>query len=431
MDHPNHHNLLRHRGYIALLAAQILGAFNDNLFKMMVSLLAVGVAVGAAGGGSGSGGYLSLASAVFILPYLLFSGYAGHVADRFGKKSVLVVAKMVEIAIMGLALVGLMSGGIGWLMVVLFLMATQSTFFSPAKYGILPEMLPAAQLSRANGLLELSRYMAVILGSVGGGLLLTLSAGRPALAGLVLVVIAGAGALVSLRIGAVPRSGACKPFRLNPWAEIVTGIRRLAGDRQLGPAVAGITFFEFLGAFVMLDLLLLGKEVMALDDLNVSILVAFTGLGIAAGSFAAGRLSGDRIALGLVPIGSGGVTAALLFLSYMPHAYGWTLFGAMSIGVFGGLFFVPLNTLLQHASGRREKGHLIGTNNFLNMLGVLVSCAALWLLRDVFSLAPDRILLVAAILAGALTIGCLLCRPKVALPPNHEPINATPKSGRM
>ena len=113
MDHPNHHNLLRHRGYIALLAAQILGAFNDNLFKMMVSLLAVGVAVGAGGGGggSGSGGYLSLASAVFILPYLLFSGYAGHVADRFGKKSVLVVAKMVEIAIMGLALVGLMSGG--------------------------------------------------------------------------------------------------------------------------------------------------------------------------------------------------------------------------------------------------------------------------------------------------------------------------------
>ena len=104
MDHPNHHDLLRHGGYMALLAAQILGAFNDNLFKMMVSLLAVGVAVGAAGGGSGSGGYLSLASAVFILPYLLFSGYAGHVADRCGKKSVLVVAKMVEIAIMGLAL---------------------------------------------------------------------------------------------------------------------------------------------------------------------------------------------------------------------------------------------------------------------------------------------------------------------------------------
>ena len=97
--------------------------------------------------------------------------------DRFDKRSVLVFFKMLEIAIMALALASLASGSIGWMIVVLFLMATQSTFFSPAKYGILPEMLAATQLSRANGLLEFSRYIAVILGSVGGGLLLSLAHG--------------------------------------------------------------------------------------------------------------------------------------------------------------------------------------------------------------------------------------------------------------
>jgi acyl-[acyl-carrier-protein]-phospholipid O-acyltransferase/long-chain-fatty-acid--[acyl-carrier-protein] ligase len=411
MFNRNRHGLLRQRGYTALLAAQILGSFNDNLFKMVVSLLALGVGIG------GGSAYLSLAGAVFILPYLLFSGYAGHVADRFDKRSVLVFAKMVEVAIMGLALASLMSGRIGWMMAILFLMATQSAFFSPAKYGILPEMLPATQLSRANGLLELSRYLAVILGTVSGGLLLSVSAGRPALVGLVMIAIACIGAVVSLRISAVPSSGAGKPFRVNPWAEVATGIRRLARDRQLGPAVAGITFFEFLGAFVMLDLLLLGKEVMALDDLSVSMLVGLAGLGAAVGCFAAGRLSGDRIALGLVPIGSAGITAALVFLSYVPHSYGWTVVGVMSVGGFGGLFFVPLNTLLQHASGRAEKGHLIGTNNFLNMLGVLASCGVLWLLRDVFSIAPDRLLLVAAIPIGAVTIGCLFRSPRGAVAP--------------
>lgn len=94
----------------------------------------------------------------------------------------------------------------------------------------------------------------------------------------------------------------------------------------------------------------------------------------------------------------------------------------------GGLFFVPLNTLLQHASGRREKGQLIGTDNFLNMFGVLASRAVPWLLRDVFSLAPDRILLVAAILAGAMTIGCLLRHPKDAVPTGRKPLRAASES---
>ncbi len=180
--------LLRHRGFRALFSAQLLGAFNDNVFKMLVSLLAVDTAAT-----GHTGAYLSLVGAAFMAPYLLFSGYAGHVADIFDKRRVLVVAKAGEIAIMILAFAALIWGRIGALLAVLFLLATQATFFSPAKYGILPEMLPESALPRANGLLESSRYAAVILGTVLGGLVLARWGDRPFAIGLLLLAVAAAG----------------------------------------------------------------------------------------------------------------------------------------------------------------------------------------------------------------------------------------------
>lgn len=196
--------LLRRPGFPALLCTQFLGAFNDNLYKMIVSLLAVTAALTAGGGSQ----YLSLAGAVFILPYLLFSGYAGYVADVFDKRSVLIVTKAAEIGVMGLALLALLSGRIELSLAMLFLMALQSVFFSPAKYGILPEILPEAELSRANGHLEMSRYAAIILGTAIGGVLLSAWGEHPAYIGLVLIGIAAVGTLSSLGIAVVPKSGA-------------------------------------------------------------------------------------------------------------------------------------------------------------------------------------------------------------------------------
>ena len=144
-------------GLKAFLWTQFLGAFNDNIFKIVVSFLAM-ERLGAING-------VSMVGAVFIVPFLLFSGYAGHVADVHSKRSVLVWTKALEIVAMTLAVPALVSGHIGWLLGVLFLMAAQSTFFSPAKYGILPEMLPDKDLSRGNGLLEMSTFMAIILGT--------------------------------------------------------------------------------------------------------------------------------------------------------------------------------------------------------------------------------------------------------------------------
>jgi acyl-[acyl-carrier-protein]-phospholipid O-acyltransferase/long-chain-fatty-acid--[acyl-carrier-protein] ligase len=154
-------DLLTALGFQAFLWTQFLGAFNDNLYKIVVAMLAVHVAT-SAGGGSG---HLSLVGAVFILPFFLFSGYAGHIADVSSKRTVLIVTKALEIVAMALGFVAFLSGRIDLMLGVLFLMALQSTFFSPAKYGILPEMFPDRDLSRANGLLEMTTFLAIILGT--------------------------------------------------------------------------------------------------------------------------------------------------------------------------------------------------------------------------------------------------------------------------
>ena len=159
MSIGTYRDLLKSLGFQSFLWTQFLGAFNDNVYKIVVSMLAVETALH-----SGSG-YLSLIGAVFILPFLLFSGYAGHLADVFNKRSVLITTKALEIIAMGLAFFAFLSGRMEYMLGVLFLMALQATLFSPAKYGILPEMLPDKDLSRANGLLEMSTFLAIILGT--------------------------------------------------------------------------------------------------------------------------------------------------------------------------------------------------------------------------------------------------------------------------
>ena len=142
--------LLADGGFHSFLWTQFLAAFNDNVYKMIVSVGAVELAANQLLGSR----YLAIAGAIFVLPFLLFAGYAGQLADRFSKTRVLQITKAFEILIMGVGMVALYAGSIHMLLAVLFLLAMQANFFSPAKYGILPEMLSEAQLSRANGLLE-------------------------------------------------------------------------------------------------------------------------------------------------------------------------------------------------------------------------------------------------------------------------------------
>ena len=351
---------LKARGLQPFLWTQFLGAFNDNLFKIVVSMLAVHAATQA-----NAGRQLSLVGVIFILPFLLFSGYAGQLADVYSKRTVLVVTKSLEIVAAGLGLFAFMSGHLNLTYAVLFLIALQATFFSPAKYGILPEMLPDRDLSRANGVLEMSTFVAIVAGTAIGSFMFEAWHDRLWIIGLVVVGVAIVGTALSTRIPAVAPACPGTGIAWNPWREIGLGIARLRKDRVLWLTVAGISYFWFLGALLQLLMILFGTEVMGLTDRWTGILTTFAAIGIAIGSLAAGRLSGDKVELGLAPIGSIGMGVFAVVLSQSAHSFALAAVSLTMVGFFGGLFAVPLNALLQQKSGDEEKGRA-GQSSFVH-----------------------------------------------------------------
>ncbi|MET0503209.1 MAG: acyl-[ACP]--phospholipid O-acyltransferase [Candidatus Binatia bacterium] len=400
-------DILKDRGFFCFFLTQFLGAFNDNFYKIIVSFVAVD-RVAASGSRSL---YLSLIAFLFVLPSGLFSAYAGQLADRYSKRHVLVAVKIFEIIVMSLGLYAFFLERIEPMLAIVFLMGLHAAFFSPAKYGILPEMLPDKDLSRSNGLLEMSTFLAIILGTSLGGIIYTIWKGRLELIGLLLVLVAIAGALSSVGITKVPPSGARKPLNPNPWTEIWAGLQRLYSDKSLWLTVVGISFFWFLGVLVQTDLLLFGKEILRLDEAHIGLLGTFLAVGIGIGSLSAGRLSGDKIELGLVPLGSAaiGLSAIMISLSMSSHAV--VSVGLILLGFSAGLFIVPLNALLQQRSGKEEKGQLIASNNFLNTVGMLLAAATLWAMSDVLRIRSDYIMLFVGLFTFAATAYVLYLLP--------------------
>ena len=404
--------LLLDGGFQSFLWTQFLGAFNDNVYKMIVSVGAVELAANQLLGSR----YLALAGAVFVLPFLLFAGYAGQIADRLSKTRVLKITKAFEIGIMAVGMAALYMRSIEMLLAVLFLLAMQANFFSPAKYGILPEMLSEAQLTRANGLLELSTFAAIVLGTSVGSFLFARWKDEPLVMGGMLLAIAGVGSLTSLFIGKVPASGSQRPMLWNPFAEVWTGTKRIGRDRPLWLTVAGISYFWFVGALFQMAVILVGHESLRLSDTHAGLLVTALAVGIGAGSVAAGWLSGDSIEIGLVPFGAALLGICSILLGFA-HAFSTTLLWLGAAGFAGGLFIVPLNAFLQEHAAPEEKGRLLATNNFFNMIGVVLASGALYLFHDILRWTPSHILaaLGAVTLLATIYIAYLVPAPLVRL----------------
>ena len=224
MAHGGFKDVLKNGGFLAFLCTQFLGAFNDNAYRIIVSLRAVHIVAKA----DQSGKYLALAGAIFVLPSLLFTGYAGQLADAISKRKVLIAVKIFEIAVMALGIVVFFSQSIALMFVVLFLMAVHYTVFSPAKYSIVPELVSDRDLSRANALLEMTTLVAIVLGTSVGPFLFTAWKTAEWKMGVVLTTVAVIGCLTSFRITRVPAASARAPWRLNPFAEV--------GGRHPAPA---------------------------------------------------------------------------------------------------------------------------------------------------------------------------------------------------
>lgn len=394
--------LLKNSRFQALLWTQFLGALNGSVYKTIVAMRAVHVAANAGPGG----GYLPLAGAAFVIPFLLFSGYSGYLADRISKRSVLISVKVFEMGVMGLGLAAFFSTRIELMLVVLFLMAAHSTVFSPAKYGMIPEMVPEADLSRANGLLEMTTFVAIALGTSAGVLLFPTWTLGVATIGIALV-----GFAASLRITRVPRSGSRAPFRINPFAEVRTGTARLLRDRALALTVLGLSYFWFLGA---LSLLLFGGEARYQTDVRIGLMVISFAMAAAAGSLLAGRWSGDRVELGLAPIGSIGMGLACMAF-YAARTFPMVVTALAGMGLAGGLLIVPLNAYLQRRSEAGERGRILATNNFYNAVGLLLASATWWGLHGRLHISAGRLVLWFGILTLAATVLIVILVPEFLL----------------
>ncbi|MDR3700692.1 MAG: acyl-[ACP]--phospholipid O-acyltransferase [Candidatus Sulfopaludibacter sp.] len=393
-------DVLNNGGFQAFLWTQFLGAFNDNAYRIIVSLRAVHIVAQA----DQSGKYLSLAAGIFVLPSLFLAGYAGHLADAFSKRTVLIAVKAFEIFAMAVGILTFFSTNVAWMFIVLFLMAVHSTVFSPAKYSIVPEMVSDRDLSRANALVEMTTLVAIVLGTAIGPFLFTRWREEAWKVGVVMLAVAIVGYLTSLRITRVPPAGAKAPFRWNPFSEVAIGTRHLLADRPMWLSVLGISYFWFLGLLFSSTLLLFGKENLHVNDNRIGLMVTCLSLGIGAGSMLCGRLSGDKVEIGLVPLGGAFIGLFCIAMGFVHGSYFGALAVLVCLGVATGLFFVPLNAYLQQRSESGEKGRIIATNNIYNTIGMLMAAAVPWLLHDKLHLRADRIMVLFGFVTLAVTV---------------------------
>jgi len=412
---------------------QFLGAFNDNLFKQLVLLLSIVGVDEALKSEAVDNQWLPMV--MFAAPFLAFTGYAGYLADRHSKRAIIVWCKVAEIAVMALGGVAFVMYGAGrsmWPMyAVLFLMAAQSAFFGPAKYGILPEMLRDRDLPRANGFILMTTFLAIIFGTAVAGLLLAdyrsdeaiaataalpreerVAAEQARVAGqlwigsAVCIGIAVVGTLTSLWVRRVPIANPNLKFTPEALTVPREMIALLRADRPLMTALAVSSTFWLLAGLVPPAVNALGKLVLQVGDDVTSGLNATIGVGIAMGCAIGGLVSRGRIDFRLLRIGSIGLLVCLVIVaiptdgdvSKLKDAAGkltripafgestqWLGFWAsipafLAMGAFTGLFAVPLQVFMQSRPPADKKGRMIAVMNQANWIGILTAAGLYWAL---------------------------------------------------
>ncbi len=356
----------------ALLVAQFLGAFNDNAWKLIVTLLAIAAATtGLAGDAAEAAAHheTSLAFVVFLLPMLLVSLPAGTLADRLSKRTVILWTKALEVVLMAAAtaILLLYPGDRDMALVVVAMMGVQSGVFSPAKYGILPEVLPHDRLSAGNGRLEMWTFLAIVLGTAAGGLMLQATHGYEWVAAALLLVLACAGLLAARGI---PRVAAARADG-GVIATVRDGWSAVRGDRTIWLSILGLALFWAVASALGQNVLVYSKLALGLSDATAGLPMAAVGIGIGVGGVAAGKLSNGKVELGLVPLGAVGMALFALLLGIVTPRFWGTLALMAALGMSAGLLLVPLNSLLQWRAPRDRRGSVIALSNVLVGAGML------------------------------------------------------------
>jgi len=410
-------SLLGARRFAPFFWTQSLGAFNDNLFKNALVIL---VSFGIAGLSDEQRAlYVNLAAGLFILPFFLFSAFAGQLAEKYEKARLIRGIKLLELGIAMLAAMGLAMQSVPFLLGVLFLLGLQATLFGPVKYAILPQHLHESELVGGNALVEAATFLAILLGTMLGGWLITVPGGATWVGGAV-IAIAFVGYLTSRAVPAAPAAAPELVMRWNPVTETVRNIDHLRGNRTVFLSVLGISWFWFYGAMFLSQLPAYTKTTLGGGEQVVTLLLTVFSLGIGLGSLLCERLSGHKVEIGLVPLGSIGLTVFGIDLYFAApgvaegialgakefiaqvgnHRVLWDL---LLIGVFGGFYIVPLYALIQTRSEASHRSRIIAGNNILNAAFMVVAALlAIAFLKA--GLSIPQLLLVTALMNAAVAV---------------------------
>lgn len=353
------------------MATQFQGAFSDNVLKQFVIFQMMAQHLPQ----ERLDALVSNTNTLFAVPFLLFSMFGGSMADRFSKRSVMIGVKTMEIAIMIFATVALAKHHLNLQLASICLMGVHSAFFAASKYGSLPELVPPEKLSWANGVIEMLTFLAAILGTLAAGWLAVGFANRPAWAGFILLALAITGWFMSRGITRVPAASPGKPLRLNFLGDLWSEFRWMLKDRDLWRANWGNTGFFFIAVLVQMNLLLYADHVLHVDALGNSTLQVALALGMAAGSVISGKLSGDHVEYGLLPVGAILMSAMAFVLGVEGISRTTFTICLCFVGIGSGIFIVPLAAVLQHRPPADRKGSVQGAASWLSWVGI--SAAAL------------------------------------------------------
>jgi len=417
-------SLLKTRRFLPLFLVQGLGAFNDNLFKSVIVVLITygGLTIG----GMEPEMLVSLSAALFVLPFFLFSAIAGQMADAYDRSRLIQRLKLCEIGIMGLAAFGFALKSLPLLLLALFLMGTQSAFFGPLKWGVLPDLLEPHELVSGNGLANAMTFLAILAGTIAGTVLI----GFDSVISIVIAGCLGIALAGYCAARAMPRLKPANPslqVQFNLVRETVLIVKRAANKRVLFRSVLGICWFWFLGSVYYILLPIFTKDVLGGDTNVVALFLAAYSIGIAIGSLLCHQLGRGLATELLVPLGAFGLTlfgidfyfasagellpeaGQLIGLDvYFQSADRLRIFADLAgMAVSGGLFTIPLYTQVQKRSGDDDRSRMFAALNVLNAFGMV--CASVFIMVLTGAGLPVRHILLAAALLN-IPIGILIIR---------------------
>jgi acyl-[acyl-carrier-protein]-phospholipid O-acyltransferase/long-chain-fatty-acid--[acyl-carrier-protein] ligase len=391
-----------------LNATQFFGALNDNLYKLSMVFFLI-----AMNPGINPDSVMANTGAIFVLPFLLFSDAAGVLADRISKQIIIARLKIIELILMVSGLLCFYLKISFGLYVVLFLMCTQSAFFGPAKYGIIPELVPPERLSKANSHIVSATFLSIIIGTLMASVLAGGEYGF-LICGTTCILISMGGIFTSRKIYKTSPGGGKE--KINPlfFVGIWKTVKCVAEDRYLIMSVLAASYFWLVAAYAQMNLIPYGIDLMHLPPEKSNIagyLYLVAAIGVGAGAILAGLLSGRNIEFGIVPIGAFGLSASLILLHSAVDSFVWAVFFIIMLGTSAGLFLLPLNAFIQWKTPVHRRGAVLAASNFLNFVGILGATLMIKIFQEMLGFSSAQAFMLLGVMTFILAVAAIIVLP--------------------